>query len=269
MHINKKPISVNFTQGRGGDSIKKIVLHTTVGYGSPFNWFNNPSAQSSAHYWVGINGNVEQYVEDSDTAWHSGDGYINLQSIGIEHDDRGVPYDSIRTDALYESSAQLVADICKRYNVPCQLVDGQDKWTWGINRHKEFAATECPAGLDVDRIIKRANEILNPIPEPDPEPDLDPNELDKLKEKVSILEKQIEELKVLMDETQKKLIETEIINKELLTKVANQRQEIGILTLKKQELTNLLTENVSKYSWSVIILGIITKIRGNKRIGTE
>jgi N-acetylmuramoyl-L-alanine amidase CwlA len=159
MAIEKKFIQRNYTSGRNGNFVTSIVLHTYNGKGrSLFNWFNSQSAQVSAHYAIFKDGNGEQYVRHEDTAWHAGDLNVNVQSIGIEHQDDGNPNDSVRTDAMYETSAQLVADLCRQYNIPCR------RGRHGILEHREVSSTGCPGGLNVDRIINRANEILNPKP---------------------------------------------------------------------------------------------------------
>lgn len=65
---------------------------------------------------------------------------------------------------LYETSANLVADICNRYGIP---VDRNH-----IKKHSEVSLkpTACPAALDIDRIVRRAYEILHPAPPPTPPP---------------------------------------------------------------------------------------------------
>lgn len=153
-------IDKNFTGGRQGNSPQFVVIHTYGGAGrSLFNWFNNSSSQVSAHYAIFKDGNNEQYVREEDTAWHAGNWEANLRSIGIEHQDDGNPNDAVRTNELYETSAQLIADIYKRYG-------------WDINNqglikpHNEFVQKVCPGALDIGRIRNRVYEILHPAPAP-------------------------------------------------------------------------------------------------------
>lgn len=163
MNITRKIIQNNYSTGRGKYKIVKIILHTYGGPGkSLYNWFNKLSTQASAHYAIFKDGGIEQYVEEKNTAWHAGTTvypYINAQSIGIEHQDDANPNDSIRTNELYESSAQLVADICRRYNLLCNSDT--------IQPHRLYNPRKsCPGGLDIERVIRRANEILNPTTPP-------------------------------------------------------------------------------------------------------
>ncbi len=179
MKITQKLIKNNFQKGRYNYihkktyKVSKIILHTYGGGGrSLYNWFNKPSTKASAHYAVFKDGNIEQYVKESDTAWHCGtkttstQPNINHISIGIEHQDDNNPSDFKRTNSLYESSAQLVASICKRYKISCnnKNIEPHRKY----NPHKS-----CPGGLNINRIINRANQILNsqkPTPKPKPKP---------------------------------------------------------------------------------------------------
>ena len=146
-----------------------IILHTMVGSIASANArFQQAAQTASAHYGVGLDGRVVQWVKESDAAWHAGNFEINLDSIGIEHEDKG-DFNGPRTPALYESSAQLVAAICKRYDIPCTRTY--------IRKHKEVsdAPTACPDSLNVDGIVRRAYAILHPpapvvVPPPVPAP---------------------------------------------------------------------------------------------------
>jgi N-acetyl-anhydromuramyl-L-alanine amidase AmpD len=124
--IQKK--TPNFWIGRKGYRPEGVVIHimdgTLVGTDS---WFANPASQVSAHYGVGRTGEVHQYVKEEDTAWHAGrvDAPVwklikpninpNLYTVGIEHE--GKP-DDVWTDAMKQSSAELVREICQRWQIP-------------------------------------------------------------------------------------------------------------------------------------------------------
>jgi len=155
--------SPNFSLNRDGHYMAPtaswIVLHTMVGtVASAEARFRNPAQQASAHYGVGLDGSLVQWVDEKDAAWHAGDYQVNLDSIGIEHEDGG-NYNSPRPDALYKRSAQLVAAICRRYRLPC--VRGNAKTgVAGLIDHRTVYATACPDSLDTDRIIREAAVYL-------------------------------------------------------------------------------------------------------------
>ena len=124
--IQKK--SPNFWVGRKGYRPEAIVIHimdgTLIGTDS---WFANHTSQVSSHYGIGRNGEVHQYVQENDTAWHAGRvnapvwKFIrpnlnpNLYTIGIEHE--GKPHD-IWTEEMKQASATLIREICQRWQVP-------------------------------------------------------------------------------------------------------------------------------------------------------
>jgi len=124
--IQKK--SPNFWTGRKGYRAEGVVVHimdgTLVGTDS---WFANPASLVSSHYGIGRTGEVHQYVKEEDTAWHAGrvDAPVwklvkpninpNLYTIGIEHE--GKP-DDVWTDAMKQSSGELIREICQRWQIP-------------------------------------------------------------------------------------------------------------------------------------------------------
>lgn len=59
-----------------------LVLHHAVANGSLYNFFNSPAADVSAHFWVALDGTIEQYVDTSTVAWHARD--LNINYIGVE-----------------------------------------------------------------------------------------------------------------------------------------------------------------------------------------
>ncbi len=100
-------------------AINYIVIHVTQGsYTSAINWFQNSSANVSAHYIVrSSDGKITQCVDNANVAWHAGNRTYNYASIGIEHEGY-ITQSSWFTDAMYRSSAALVRSLCDRYGIP-------------------------------------------------------------------------------------------------------------------------------------------------------
>jgi hypothetical protein len=150
-----------------GHRVDGIVIHTEVGTNAGATGrFQQPN-QASAHYGVAYDGHeVVQWVSEQNTAWHCGRYFPdathmgNTNSIGIEHEDNG-QYNSPRPDGLYETSARLVAWICQRYGLP--IVASTVRGECG-HRDVSIVGTACPDSLDIDRIIRRANELVAPPP---------------------------------------------------------------------------------------------------------
>ena len=106
----------NYSTGRGGVAISSITIHYTQGtYAGAIAWFQNCSASASAHYLIrSSDGQVTQMVSEANKAWHV--GVANSYTIGIEHEAYGNIYSYFTTE-MYQSSANLVKNICSRRNI--------------------------------------------------------------------------------------------------------------------------------------------------------
>jgi MYXO-CTERM domain-containing protein len=109
------PSTNKWTSGRGGNAIDTIVIHDTEGgWDASVSTLQNDPGKS-AHFIVGTDGRVAQFVHESDTAWHAGNWYYNQRSIGIEH--VGYYSDYQYTAAEYATSADLVKYLIGKYGV--------------------------------------------------------------------------------------------------------------------------------------------------------
>ena len=132
--------------------ITKIVLHSSASNKQGLiDTFAGGTRMVSAHYGIDNEGELMAFLEEYNTAYACGVYTVNQSSISIEHVDEGSNVKK-HTDAQYEMSAKLVADICKFYNLPCDSAH--------VVPHSSIVATACPNGLDVNRIINRA-KIIN------------------------------------------------------------------------------------------------------------
>lgn len=131
--------SENYTAGRGGHSIRYIVIHDTEGsYAGAISWFRNPAASVSAHYVIrSSDGDITQMVSEGNTGWHAGNWTYNQESIGIEHE--GYYREPARwyTEAMYAASARLVRHLCGKYGIP-------------MDRAHIIAHSEVPGATHVD-----------------------------------------------------------------------------------------------------------------------
>lgn len=142
--------SPNYTQGRQGSPIDRIVIHWMVGtLASTDAVFQDTSRGTSAHYGVQDN-TVHQYVRDTDTAYHAGTWPMNIRSIGIEHS--AAPGRDASPQTI-ETSAQLIAAKCREFGIPCDRGH--------IIKHSEVIATACPGTIPIDALVARAAQILN------------------------------------------------------------------------------------------------------------
>ncbi|WP_344466438.1 N-acetylmuramoyl-L-alanine amidase, partial [Kitasatospora kazusensis] len=112
-----------FNRPSDGQDIRYIVIHDTEGsYNAALGVFNNPLTQASANYLVGGGGananKVTQLVATKDVAWHAGNRYINMHSIGIEHEGWAIPNASWYTEQQYQNSATLTKYLAARFGIP-------------------------------------------------------------------------------------------------------------------------------------------------------
>ena len=132
----------NYTPGRAGRSIDKIVLHHNGGTLTTEQcWQVWQTREASAHYQVEVGGRIGQLVNDSDTAWHAGNQDANQTSIGIEHANITLSPTWTISDATLDAGAHLVAALCRFYGL------GRPVWGQNVFPHKQFYSTECPGAI--------------------------------------------------------------------------------------------------------------------------
>jgi N-acetyl-anhydromuramyl-L-alanine amidase AmpD len=147
--------------GRDGHRPLGIVVHTAVGtlHGTT-GWFADPTSGVSAHFVVGLDGQVVSVVGEADTARHTrrrrptaaflpDDVDPNLVTIGIEFVDDRDPDGVDRPDAQYAAGAELIWALGLRWEIP---LDREH-----VVGHREVDASQtCPGNLDVDRLLREA-----------------------------------------------------------------------------------------------------------------
>lgn len=155
--------SPNHYNGRNGHTISHITLHIMVGHlAGTDSVFSRPSSQASAHYGIGADGTIHQYVHETDGSWSDANYASNNSTISIEHEGgmNGIPC----TKNCMDASAQLCADIARRQGWTRLWHDGLNGNIW---LHREIPGTDhagcpdlAPNGLDVNYVINKANQLL-------------------------------------------------------------------------------------------------------------
>lgn len=154
--------SPNHYQGRNGYHITHITLHIMVGHlTGTDSVFQHPNG-ASAHYGIGADGTIHQYVNENDGSWSDANYASNNSTISIEHEGgmNGIPC----TQACMNASAKLCADIAKRQGWTHLQHDGLNGNIW---LHREIPGTDhfgcpdrAPNSLDVNYVINKANQLL-------------------------------------------------------------------------------------------------------------
>ncbi len=105
---------------KDGLTIDYIVIHDTEeSYTDTINQFATKGSCCSANYVIrSSDGQITQMVDNRNISYHAGNYYINLHSIGIEHEGVAIEGASWYTEPMYRMSARLVAYLAHEYNVP-------------------------------------------------------------------------------------------------------------------------------------------------------
>ncbi|MFF3936955.1 N-acetylmuramoyl-L-alanine amidase [Streptomyces phaeofaciens] len=100
-------------------AVRYIVVHDTEGgWAGVLDLVQDPTYVSWNYSLRSTDGHVAQHVKAKDVAWHSGNWYVNAKSIGLEHEGFLAQPDSWYTEAMYRSSARLVAYLAARHGIP-------------------------------------------------------------------------------------------------------------------------------------------------------
>ena len=157
--VNVSAHENNYTLGRDGKKIEMVTIHHMAGILSAEQCgaiFQNPNRQASAHYGVGKDGEVGQYIDEANTAWANANWDSNCKAVTVETSNCEINGQWKVSDVVLNKLIELVADIAKR-NKLGKLVKGQNL-TW----HSMYAITSCPGEYllsKIDYIVEKANEI--------------------------------------------------------------------------------------------------------------
>ena len=140
----------NYYSGRGGNSIKYIVMHYTANDGDTdegnAHYFQGAGRRASAHYFVDED-SVTQSVRDNDAAWHCGG---DLESA--HHPLRGICMN--RNSLGVEMCSDIVGG---KYTITPQTVDR------AVELVKYLMAKY---GIDVDHVVRHYDVTGKLCPEP-------------------------------------------------------------------------------------------------------
>ncbi|HEX4470857.1 MAG TPA: peptidoglycan recognition family protein [Nocardioides sp.] len=99
--------------------IDDIVIHDTEGYWDSSLQLVQDPTYLGWHYTVrSSDGQIAAHMNPRDVGWHAGNWYVNMHSIGVEHEGFAAQGATWYTEALYESSAALVRHLAHEYGVP-------------------------------------------------------------------------------------------------------------------------------------------------------
>jgi hypothetical protein len=171
-------VSVNgYTIGRPDPhGPNHIVLHhaASTSMSGVVNTLRGTSGAPTANYVVGENELVEM-VPERDSAWTNGRWTSNMYSITFEMLNASGSSATgwfPPSEKTMETTAWAMARAAQRWNIETPL-------EYGVNvfGHRDVSktGTACPGALNIQAVVKRANEIMNAnsVPSPTPSPQVD------------------------------------------------------------------------------------------------
>lgn len=102
--------------------------------------FAVPSREASSNYGIGSDGRIGCYVDEENGGWTSASWWNDNLAITIEVADEDT-VNWVPSEAAYESTVKLCADICTRYGIE-PYYDGTQNGTF--TEHLMYAPTGCP-----------------------------------------------------------------------------------------------------------------------------
>lgn len=145
----------------GGAAPKYIVHHHEAGtsFEAVIESWRTGRKEGSCHVTISNEGDVVGIVPEEKRAWSLSSQFFDSQALTTEIENQSVGGSWPVSDAAQEAAAQITADWCKRYNIPCDrehVIGHREVYT----RFGDSYATACPGGLDLDWIVTRAKAIL-------------------------------------------------------------------------------------------------------------
>lgn len=130
----------HFRAGRGGNTIKGIVLHSTCGHLSgDIETLTTGDVEVSSHFYVTKTGQIYHFVQDADTAYHAGvvadQHWSNSSTLGIEQEH--LDGEEAWPDEQVQATAALCAALMAKHG------------NLAIEHHAQIA---YPAGRKVDPV---------------------------------------------------------------------------------------------------------------------
>ncbi|MFC8801278.1 N-acetylmuramoyl-L-alanine amidase [Promicromonospora sp. NPDC057138] len=104
--------------GEGGPSLDYILIHDTeTAYQPSVNLVQDPTYLAWNYTLRSEDGHVANHLDPADVGWHAGNWFMNMHSIGVEHEGwagSGAWF----TEAMYQSSAELVRYLAAEHDIP-------------------------------------------------------------------------------------------------------------------------------------------------------
>jgi N-acetyl-anhydromuramyl-L-alanine amidase AmpD len=99
--------------------IDYIVIHDTeASWDTTLDLVTRPTYLAWNYSLRSSDGHIAQHVDNKNVGWHAGNWYMNMHSIGLEHEGFAAQGASWYTESMYQTSSELVRYLARKYDVP-------------------------------------------------------------------------------------------------------------------------------------------------------
>ncbi|MGZ8742089.1 MAG: N-acetylmuramoyl-L-alanine amidase [Nocardioides sp.] len=100
-------------------SLDYIIIHNTEGHWNRALELVTDPTYLSWHYTLrSSDGHIAQHLPMRNVGWHAGNWYVNMHSIGLEHEGIAAQGATWFTESMYRTSASLVRHLATKYDIP-------------------------------------------------------------------------------------------------------------------------------------------------------
>jgi hypothetical protein len=99
--------------------IDYIVIHNTEGdWDTALDLVTDPTYLAWHYTLRSSDGHIAQHLNNKNVGWQAGNWYVNMHSIGLEHEGIAAEGATWFTESMYRTSAELVKYLGEKYDVP-------------------------------------------------------------------------------------------------------------------------------------------------------
>ena len=99
--------------------IDYIIIHNTEGvWDRALELVTRPTYLAWHYTLRSSDGHIAQHLNNKNVGWQAGNWYVNMHSIGLEHEGIAAQGATWFTESVYRTSAALVAHLAEKYDVP-------------------------------------------------------------------------------------------------------------------------------------------------------
>jgi hypothetical protein len=100
-------------------ALNTIVIHDMEGYyAGSLKLVQDPTYLAWNYSVRSSDGLIAQHLQAEDVGWHAGNWYVNMHSIGVEHEGFAVSGPTWFSEPMYRKSARLIRYLCAEYKIP-------------------------------------------------------------------------------------------------------------------------------------------------------